>query len=225
MCCSSEESYMFPLEEMITDLLSTLLIRNLSEEQMKVKIKSIFSKTDESQNIIEKLRETFIDTNPKSNPNIDFHNKFFNKFIEKCETLNIKNIMILAYPLLDNKKNLMTDNLFMLLKEKFAQGLDFEQVSKTLYWLIEFYTYDLTELLEDALEKENEKQIVRDILEKAYSKRNIKNFVYYAMEKDKLENSGLWKTVVSYEKFNPILKTLGLNDYSVIRTNLIFFER
>lgn len=224
MCCNSEENFIFPLEEMMSDLLSRLRIRNLSEEEMRRKIKSLFIKTDDDRIIVEKLRGIFIDTNPQSNPNIYFHNKFFDKFIAKCETLNNKNIIIMAYPLLSNKRNLKEDNFFILLKEKLEKEYNYEEVSKTLIKIVEFYTYDLTEILGDSFEK-NEKEIVRDILQKSYSKNNIKNFVYYAMEKDKMESSGLWKTPVTFEIFNPIMKTIGISDNAVIRTNLMFYER
>ena len=226
MCYGVDENYIFPLEEMISVLLSTLKIRHLSEEQMKAKLKLLYKNYDEKKdNITTKLREIFVNSNPTTNPNLDFHNKFFDLFIKKVDFTCAKNIMILVYPLLDNKKNLMADNFYNLLKEKFGKNFGYSKLEKKLYDVVEFYSYDLTELLEEELDNDEEREVIRSIMEKSFSRLSIRKFIEFSIEKDKLEIGGLWGVPVTFEKFNPMLKNVGLSDYAAIRSNLIFYER
>ena len=100
------------------------------------------------------------------------------------------------------------------------------------YYLINLFLYlknliqsNLTNIIEEELEKDEEREIIKEIMEKAYSRHNIKKFIEFGIEKDKLEQIDKWNIPVTFEKFNPIMKTLGLNEFAVLRSNLIYYER
>lgn len=228
MCCTNDDTHFFPLEECVSDLLSSLLIRNMSEEQMKVKIKAFFIRReneDSEVEIKESLKKIFMNTQAKHNPNIDFQNLFIDKLFEKAQNLNTKNIMIASYPLLNNKKNLMADNFFNLLKEKLGAEFDYEAMETMLFYVIKFYTHDLTKMLVENLEEESQKKIGIEILDTKYSLTNINNFVAFAMTKDHLVSSGLWNTPVTFERARPIFKAIEIDDYLKIRNNLNYYDR
>ena len=65
----------------IFDLLNNLLIRNLSEEQMRAKLKSFFLNYNKDKNIKEELLSIIMDTN-NDNPNIAFQEKFIKKLFQ-----------------------------------------------------------------------------------------------------------------------------------------------
>ena len=221
--CNSEENFLFPLEDMIFDLLNNLLIRNLSEEQMRAKLKSFFKKND-GKIIKEELLSIIMDTN-NDNPNIAFQEKFIEKLFEKIGDLCTKNIMIFIYPLLCNKKNLSIDNFFKILIEKLGNKFTFAQFEKILIPLIELYTHDLTQILDELLECEEEKAAVKDINQKTYSLENIKNYISTILRKEELIEAGLWNENIMFEKIEPILEIFGLDEYSKIRQNIILYNR
>jgi len=64
---------------------------------------------------------------------------------------------------------------------------------------------------------------VKKIIEKSYSLENIKKYVSFTLDKEKLIEEKLWNVGITMEKFEPIFKRLRLDDYSVLRTNLIAF--
>jgi len=126
MCCNSEEDFISSLEELISKQLKNLLIRNLSEEQMRAKLKSFFKKND-GKIIKEELLSIIMDTN-NDNPNIAFQEKFIEKLFEKIGDLCTKNIMIFIYPLLCNNIYLTPSIFFMLIKEKLGNEFTFAQL-------------------------------------------------------------------------------------------------
>ena len=220
ICCNSEENFLFPLEDMIFDLLNNLLIRNLSEEQMRAKLKSFFLNYNKDKNIKEELLSIIMDTN-NDNPNIAFQEKFIKKLFEKIGDLCTKNIMIFIYPLLCNNIYLTPSIFFMLIKEKLGNEFTFAQLEKILIPLIELFTHDLNFVLYESLEVLNEKQNLNKINETSFSLSNIEKYISTIMEKEKFIEAGLWNEIASFEIVSHIVKHLGINNFSEIRKNLL----
>jgi len=144
ICCSQqEENLIFPLENNISEPMSTLLIRNFDVIQINTKIKSLMIDNQNKEKIIEEFEKIFLDVSEK-NQYIDFQKKFFEKFIEKIGEFTPENISIFAFPisypisLMDDQEKRTPENFFNLLKEKFGNEFDLEKLEKLLITYIGF---------------------------------------------------------------------------------------
>lgn len=223
ICCGSD-NHLENYEETMEILLNNLLIRELSFDQMKNNIRKFLKQNEDNENLIEDMKLLFIETDQNINSNLIFQNKFYNKFVEKLENIEFKNILILAYPLLKNKKNITADPLFTLLKEKFHAKFTYECLEKIFIYICTFYTLTLNAIFADILEDENERNTCIGITKEVFNKKKIEEYVSLNMQKNILISSGIWDTEVESVKFMEIAHALGLDDIDKIRNNLIYFE-
>jgi hypothetical protein len=227
-CCQTvTEEYL--IDDILIDLLKTLLLRKFSDDQMKIRLKNIYANTDDTSSnkkeLKKKLETLSIDQDDK-NQAIDFHVRFMKELFDKCGDLNRKNLIIFLYPLLNNNDNKSDDNFYGSLIEKFGDSFNFDEFQKELISLVEFYTYDLNNVLEDFLTIKEEKEYIKKITEAAFSKKNIKKFVDSIMKREDLIKTGVWKDRVPSQTAKNIVKEVGINDYIDIRHNLsLFFEK
>jgi hypothetical protein len=226
-CCQSEDNLFFAMEELIEDLLKTLKIRKLGEEQLRKKLNTIyqqFNSTNEKEKYMEALEDFLIDETKENHLYIDFQKKFVRKLFEKVGDLSKKNVSIFFYPLLKNVENLALDNFFILLTEKYGEKLSYDHIYKEFIQIVEFYTHDLTDLLKDHLNNKVEKDFLTEINQNAFSYVNLKKFVSSLMDKDELIRGDIWKERVTFKLIDPIFKKIGIDCYTQIRNNVISLE-
>ena len=227
ICCKSD-GFLSILEDLISELLGNLRINKLSYEEANLRFTNLFESLKEKNKEFtkKKIKETLINSSPE-NQNIDFQELVVEKLYEKIENLNLNLnltvLMIYIFPLLNNEKNLYSDNFFNLLIILTDNHITYEKIEKYLFPIIEFYTKDLNEILYQFMESQFEKEAIKIINEHDFSALNISLYLEKLMDKKTLIKYKLWNEKLTYDDVKTVFKNIGIYDYSLIRNNLLSF--
>ena len=103
-CCSSRIGQIYPIEESLVNAMVEFKIRKYNIEELKEKLKTIFEKYHNENDVKRELRELFLDNNFETNKNYVIQNSIFDLYMKFVQRLNIKHILILVFPLLTNQQ-------------------------------------------------------------------------------------------------------------------------
>lgn len=218
-CCRQSIVDIYPIEISLINSMNAFKIRRYSLETIRQKLEEIFEKSDDSEKIKQDLRILFLEFDSELNDHFVIQNCIFDLFISFIDELAIEDILILLFPLLNDKENKFAFE--KLISDALTGDYSYRQLEFYMKKIYFFYTRELNTLLKNKLDDQDLINSLEQMERELFSVERINYFIHEAMNKKQHEASSFWDEKIKCDELNDVIILTKIWDYQSIRENLL----